>query len=124
MIYLDTHVVLWLYAPRLELLTARVRRLLEREELGISPMVLLELDCLRETGRVQAGSETILRSLQANVGLRVCDIPFARIVQAASQQTWTRDPFDGIIVGHAAAAKRQLVTKDPTILQNFSGAVW
>jgi PIN domain nuclease of toxin-antitoxin system len=42
-IYLDTHVVVWLYAGDLELLPQEVRELLEGEELVISPMVELEL---------------------------------------------------------------------------------
>ena len=44
MIYLDTHVVLWLYLRRGQGLSDRARRLLEYEpEILISPMVLLEV---------------------------------------------------------------------------------
>ena len=45
MIYLDTHVVLWLYLRKGEGLSERARRLIEYErEISISPMVLLEVD--------------------------------------------------------------------------------
>jgi len=40
MIYLDTHVVIWLYARKGEGLSTRARRLIEDEpEIAISPMV-------------------------------------------------------------------------------------
>jgi PIN domain nuclease of toxin-antitoxin system len=52
MIYLDTHVVLWLYLRTGEGLSERARHSIEYEpEILISPMVLLELDYLHEVGR-------------------------------------------------------------------------
>ena len=124
MIHLDTHVVVWLFAPRPDLLSPSVKDCLERDDLVVSPMVLLELDYLRETGRLAVGAETIFQSLQTSIGLGLCDVPFARVIQAAAKQTWTRDPFDRIIVGQATAARRRLVTRDQTILEHFPGAIW
>jgi PIN domain nuclease of toxin-antitoxin system len=50
MIYLDTHVVLWLYLRKGEGLSGRARQLIEYEDvIIISPMILLELDYLHET---------------------------------------------------------------------------
>lgn len=52
MIYLDTHVVLWLYLRKGEGLSSKARYLIEFEpEIFISPMVLLELDYLYEIER-------------------------------------------------------------------------
>ena len=124
MIYLDTHVVIWLYARRLGLLSERVRRLLEDRELLVSPMVLLELDFLREIGRIAEGGHAVYQNLHARIGLRVCTLAFPRIVEAASLQSWTRDPFDRVIVGHASAGGRELVTRDETIHRNYSRALW
>jgi len=60
MIYLDTHVVIWLYARKGEGLSTRARRLIEDEpEIAISPMVLLELDYLHEIGRTTLGSTPV-----------------------------------------------------------------
>ena len=124
MIFLDTHVVVWLFVPRIDLLTKEVKRLVNAEELSVSPMVLLELDYLRESGRIASDSDTICRSLQKSVGLTICDLPFLPVVQAAVHHTWTRDPFDRIIVGHAAAQEAPLITKDRTILAHYPAAVW
>ena len=44
--YLDTHVVAWLCAGQVELLTDRALRLLRDSDLLISPMVRLELQYL------------------------------------------------------------------------------
>jgi len=47
MTYLDTHVILWLFARKGEGLSVRALTLIESEtELVISPMVLLELEYL------------------------------------------------------------------------------
>ncbi|HLK10954.1 MAG TPA: hypothetical protein VKW76_06200 [Candidatus Binatia bacterium] len=42
LIYLDTHVVAWLYAGRVDLLSARAIQLVNDEDLRISPAVVLE----------------------------------------------------------------------------------
>lgn len=52
MIYLNTHVVLWLYLRKGEGLSVRARQLIEYEPvILISPIILLELDYLHEIGR-------------------------------------------------------------------------
>jgi len=52
MIYLDTHVVVWLYAGDKKRFPAAVCKRIEDNELLISPIVLLELQYLKETGRL------------------------------------------------------------------------
>ena len=60
MIYLDTHVVLWLYAQRGKGLSERACQLIECANFVIiSPMVLLELEYLNEIGRTTVGSTSI-----------------------------------------------------------------
>jgi PIN domain nuclease of toxin-antitoxin system len=123
-IYLDTHVLAWLYAGRVDLLSGRARQLLESEDLLISPMVALELEYLHEIGRLTERSGTVLHSLQVQIGLRMCTLPFASVVEAARRQAWTRDPFDRVIVGHAAAAQSVLVTKDASTRRHYKRATW
>ena len=43
LIYLDSHVVAWLYAGQVELLSRRARALVEAEDLRVSPLVTLEI---------------------------------------------------------------------------------
>jgi PIN domain nuclease of toxin-antitoxin system len=124
MIYLDTHVVVWLYARRLDLLSSTARSRLENDKILISPMVLLEFDFLQEVGRIAARGLPVYEELHLRVGLNLCHLPFARVIEAASSQTWTRDPFDRLIVGQASAADSDLLTRDDLINQQYPRAVW
>ena len=123
-IYLDTHVVAWLYAGELGLFPKAVRTMLERDELLISPIVELELQYLFESKRTTQPGHVVVESLEREVGLGLCGLPFAQVVSTALRQEWTRDPFDRIIVGHAQARRLPLLTKDESIRQHYSDAVW
>ena len=124
LIYLDTHVVAWLYAGATHLLSGRARAAVERDPLLVSPMVVLELEFLREIGRLTVGAHAVIEDLRGRIGLEVCDLDFRRIVASGRELTWTRDPFDRVIVGHAIAAGRGLVTKDRSIRRRFRAALW
>jgi PIN domain nuclease of toxin-antitoxin system len=123
-IYLDTHVVVWLYAGEYARLAGTARRLIEAEPLVISPVLLLELALLEETGRIKARAQAILAELQASLALSICDLPFAEVSMASLQQKWTRDPFDRLIVAQAFARGARLITKDQFIRRHFRDAVW
>jgi len=124
--YLDTHVVIWLYsygteAPLPESAIAAMRA---TDDLRISPMVRLEIEYLREIERITVPASQILAELSGVLGLRLCDAPFAAVVQAAASLTWTRDPFDRIIVGQAALHGAPLVTRDGAIHEHYERALW
>jgi PIN domain nuclease of toxin-antitoxin system len=123
-IYLDTHVVAWLYAGRVDLLSPRAAKLINSEELRISPMVILELEYLREIGRLMVGGNSVVQGLSAQLGLRICDLTFPAVIESGLDQHWTRDPFDRVIVGHAALAASVLLTKDQTIRRHYRQARW
>ena len=76
MIYLDTHVLLWLHAGLLDRFTTRGRLLLEQNELLISPAVKLELQYLFEIGRITLAAPQIISDLDAQIALKVCDLSF------------------------------------------------
>ena len=124
MIYLDTHVVVWLYAGEHARLTRTSRRLIEEQPLLISPVLLLELALLEETGRIKVRPQTVFDELEASLGLSLCNLPFAEVSAASLQQKWTRDPFDRLIVGQAIARGARLVTKDRLIRRHFRDAIW
>ena len=124
MIYLDTHVVAWLYAGELGRFTDHGLALLETEDLLASPVVQLELQYLTEIGRLSVGSALIIESLSASVGLCLCDQSFIRVVTESINQSWTRDPFDRLIVAQALTRSAPLLTKDTAILGNYPKACW
>ena len=125
MIYLDTHVVLWLYALKGAGLSRRACQLIEESAtVLISPMVLLELVYLHEIDRLKVESDQIYRYLQQKINLKVCTKPFFDVIQLALKQSWTRDPFDRIITAQAAIDHNILITKDMTMRQHYSRATW
>jgi PIN domain nuclease of toxin-antitoxin system len=79
MIYLDTHVVVWLYAGLTECLSPKAVDLIENNDLYISPMVMLELQYLREIERITAEPALMCENLASSIGLQICDRPFLRI---------------------------------------------
>lgn len=124
-IYLDTHVVAWLYAQGRDAVPQRVAHLLEEsDDIRISPMVRLELQYLFEIGRVGQPPLPVLDTLGSALGLTVCKAVFPAVVREAELQIWTRDPFDRIIVAQASLFDAPLVTKDATIHANYARALW
>ena len=87
-------------------------------------MVGLELQYLFEIGRTRSPAREVLDHLQLRIQLEQCDLPFRYVSELAWRQSWTRDPFDRLIVSQAKLAGEPLLTKDATILAEFDDAVW
>jgi len=124
MIYLDTHVLLWLHGGLLDRFTTRGRRLLEQNDLMISPCVKLELQYLFEIGRTTVPADLVVGDLDGQIGLSICDLPFGIVVNRALALDWTRDPFDRLISAQALCRGIPLLTKDKTIRRRVKLAVW
>lgn len=124
LIHLDTHVVCWLYAGRVDLLSPAARAVIDREALAVSPMVGLELQYLREIGRIRHGAKRILAALRRDVGLALSDLPFAAVAARAQTFSWTRDPFDRLIAAEAELARARLVTRDDLLRRCLRCALW
>jgi len=122
--YLDTHVVVWLYDGEVEKLSKAAADQIRDEELLVSPAVVLELQYLHEIRRVRPVASRIIDQLSKDVGLAVCQLPFAAVVEHALDQRWVRDPFDRLIVAHASANSAALITKDEKIRRHYRRAVW
>ncbi len=123
-IYLDTHAVLWLYAGEISLFPAKALRLIEEADVKISPIVQLELQYLYEVERIKVAPERILNTLISAVNLKICSQNFEKVAAASLKQSWTRDPFDRIIVAQASLADAALVTKDELIRKHYKKAMW
>jgi PIN domain nuclease of toxin-antitoxin system len=123
--YLDTHVVVWLAQGQLASLSPRAASHLETDSLLIAPMVLLELEYLYEIGRVRLSSREILRKVEFETGVQVCDLPFPAVAAVALDEKWTRDPFDRMIVAQAKAnGFSHLISSDQEIGLHYTRTVW
>lgn len=123
-VYLDTHVALWLYAGQTERISTRAANLINHERIGVSPMVLLEMQYLQEIGRVTTTPRTIIADLKRRLGLAVEDRSMDTVAEGALGLTWTRDVFDRLIVAQAALDSAELVTSDQLIRKHYPKAVW
>ena len=124
MTYLDTHVAAWLYGGHLSNLSETARQEIAKEPLLISPMVLLELQLLFEIKRAKDPASKVAEHLARDLGVTVCDHPFPLVAASGMDIKWTRDPFDRLIVAHAAANDAPLLTKDERIRRHYKRAVW
>ena len=113
---LDTHVLIWILHGS--------RRLssypwLERyRPWGISPVSLLEIDFLAESGRLVVEREALVGALLRDRRFVVDEPPLLALVQHAADLSWTRDPFDRLIAAHSGYRRMPLCTADASILQH------
>lgn len=121
---LDTHVLAWLYAGDRSRFPDRALKVLEANTLSCSPMAVLELSYLFEIGRISVPAHEVVAYLQERLQLAINDTRFSTVISCANALTWTRDPFDRIIVATADAQSSPLLTKDRTILAHYPGAIW
>jgi PIN domain nuclease of toxin-antitoxin system len=121
--HLDTHVAVWLHDARIEKLSDRQREVIEESQLHISEFVRLELQYLYEIGRLKVKPADIVSHLAAHAGVVLSACPLHVLMNEAMKVTWTRDPFDRLIVANALVEKASLVTLDGTILKHCRLAV-
>ena len=124
MIYLDTHVVIWMYQKDQQKFTPTGYSLIEKEELVISPMVELEIEYLFEIKKITERSAVIIDYMRRQIGLTISDTPFSEVSKRAALLKWTRDPFDRLITAQADLQTASLLTKDGTIHTHYPKAVW
>jgi PIN domain nuclease of toxin-antitoxin system len=125
MICLDTHVVVRLYLGQTQALSAAAQDAIEEAaRVLVSPAVVLELEFLREIGRLKRPAAEVVRVLERSIGLQVCGISFHEVVEHALTEKWGRDPFDRLIAANAQARKSPLVTKDESIHRHYAQALW
>jgi PIN domain nuclease of toxin-antitoxin system len=123
--YLDTHVVVSLCENKTERLSAPALDTINNNDLLISPTVLIELNFLHQIGRIIRNPLDLAKQLRTQLGVRVCEHSFADLAETALFESWTRDPFDLLIVSHAKAnGYALLVTQDEKIRRHYPKAVW
>lgn len=115
MILLDTNALLWLDQGH------KRARALAREDrkLYVSPATLLELRMLVEIGRLKASTMAFER-IVADERWLIDEPPALGWFEEAADLTWTRDPFDRLIVAHARFRGWRLATADAMILEHLS----
>jgi len=122
-IMLDTHIAVALYEGRTGGLQPATKRALDREAASISPAVLLELELLHEIGRLRIGAQPIARHLDEHLSIRVAGERFAAVSVQPLALAFTRDPFDRLIVAHAALLRAPLVSQDVHLRRYYASTL-
>jgi PIN domain nuclease of toxin-antitoxin system len=114
-ILLDTNAVVWMdrHHPRARRLAGATQRLY------LSPATLLELQLLIEVGRLRLRDGTI-GDLTSDPRWLLDDPPAAAWFERAIELTWTRDPFDRLLVAHARLRGWRLASGDTVLLAQLS----
>jgi PIN domain nuclease of toxin-antitoxin system len=123
-VYLDTHIVVWLFYGEVERFSSQIKKVINQHSLYISEMVRLELQYLYEIKRVFEKPDTIINSLESEINLNRCHRPLTEIVTESLFLNWTRDPFDRMITATASAYGDILITKDKKILKHYDNAIF
>jgi PIN domain nuclease of toxin-antitoxin system len=112
---LDTSALIWLEQGH------RRSRPLLRQNTGlyISPASLLELQMLNEVGRIRLDSGA-LDTLAQDERWALDDPPAPEWFLRSCDLSWTRDPFDRLLVGHARLRGWKLATGDRTLIHQLS----
>jgi PIN domain nuclease of toxin-antitoxin system len=122
-VHLDTHAVVWLRMGDHKRLKS-VKRALESQPIKVSPFVVLELQYLYEIGRLRENAREIVEHLETDYDLEIDEHALAGAASRALDLSFSRDPFDRLIAGHALAAGVTLLTADETLLKHVSCARW
>jgi PIN domain nuclease of toxin-antitoxin system len=123
--YLDTHVVVWLCENKIDRLSAKALDAINENDLLISPAVLIELSFLHQIHRILRSPQDLAKQLRTQLNVTVCNHSFADLAETALFESWTRDPFDLLIVSHAKAnGYALLVTQDEKIRRHYPRAIW
>ncbi len=123
MLLIDTHIVIWLYQNMIDRLFASDKDILEKNEIFISPITVLEIEYLFEIGRIKKNADTIIEYLAQKIGLQIDNGNFTQIIKNSLKEKWTSDPFDRIIVSHAKLRDAFLLTKDKKIRKHYDKCV-
>ena len=123
-VYLDTHIVVWLYAGLTEKITEGARKAIEDCDVLISQMVRLELQYLFEIGRIKQRPSMMIKSLSKSINLKVSDFPLSEIIDEALKIDWTRDVFDRLLVAEAKVKGAGFITADDDIRAKVKQTIW
>ncbi|CAN5895931.1 hypothetical protein BH23GEM9_BH23GEM9_31100 [soil metagenome] len=115
---LDTHFLLWIAIdePRLDEFPW-----LERyAPWGISPVSLLEVQFLAEVGRLRVDTQAFQSAVMSDPRFVVDEVPLLALIQRALPLSWTRDPFDRLLVAHSVARRAPFCTLDRIVRRHHA----
>jgi PIN domain nuclease of toxin-antitoxin system len=84
----------------------------------VSPVSFLEIAILSEFGRLEADVPALQDAVRRDSRFIADDIPLTTLISLSLSLSWTRDPFDRMIVAHSLARSAPLCTLDRRIREH------
>lgn len=117
MILLDTNAIIWLHQRH-----RRARALNRAGRLYVSPASTLELQVLVESGRLRFRRGATVGHVVHDDRWLIDGPPSPDWFDAATEQGWTRDPFDRLIAAHARLRGWRLATADREMIEHLGSS--
>lgn len=114
---LDTHLVLWIVQGSTSL--EKAPWLDRYKPWGLSPVSLLEMQYLREVGRLPIDKD-FFDTLTGDPRFLLDEVPTVPLFRHALGVSWTREPFDRLLAAHSLARRVPLCTVDRTIREHHT----
>jgi PIN domain nuclease of toxin-antitoxin system len=116
-ILLDTNALIWLHQGH-----RRARPLTALRRLFASPITILELQVLAESGRLRLRPGFTPTTAVIDQRWAIDEVPSTRWCTLATEVGWTRDPFDRLLVAHARLRGWKVATSDGALLDHLSSS--
>src|SRR5688572_29864868 len=104
----DTNLLIALYSRASDKIGPRTDEMLSTSILVFPAMVQIELDFLYEIKRINRNGQFVFGDLIHRLGAIVDLTPMFQLAAESEKITWTRDPFDRLIVATALALNAPL----------------
>ena len=122
--FVDTNVMIWLYGGMFDKISSAAQSFIKISNIVASPMSILELRYLQEVRKISVSGPEIIKHLHKEIGLHVDSPELLSITDAAMDLSWTRDPFDRLIVAHASMHGAFLISSYRRIATYYKLAIW
>jgi PIN domain nuclease of toxin-antitoxin system len=113
-ILLDTNALIWSLQGH-----KRAQPLARQARQYLSPASVLELQFLLELGRIRLAPHVTLTDGVQDDRWALDEPPAGRWFTRAADMSWTRDPFDRLLVAHASLRGWRLATGDDALIERL-----
>ncbi|MBI4412305.1 MAG: PIN domain-containing protein [Deltaproteobacteria bacterium] len=120
-VLIDTHVLIWVLTK-----SGKLKGLpwIDRfSVLTVSPISLLEIRLLREIRRLSVDFTEILANLKQDERFCIDNASLDELCATAYDLSWTRDPFDRLLVAHSIVSDLPFGTEDVKIREHYSNVL-
>lgn len=120
-VLIDTHILLWLLSGSKRL--KDLKWIHKFPFYFISPISILEIRFLEECGKIKINLDKVLEGIQSDDRFKIDDVSLERLCLQALSISWTRDPFDRLLVAHSTIQNIPLGTCDELIQEHYPRTV-